>query len=177
MAECCEIPLPPGWIKYVLSVAWYFAYGSNMDAPQMAERAPGAMLRGVATLEGHRFLITGGGYASVMAAPGKVVYGVVWEIEDRHEEALDLYEGVTHGWYHKALRSVMLQSGERGDALLYLAADERPGAPKPGYLERVMEAARGHGLPEAYLKQLAGWRSGGPPTGSKLPGAPPRRAR
>ncbi len=143
----------------------------------MAERAPGAVLRGVATLDAHRFLINGRGYATVLAAPTSVVYGVLWEIADRHEEALDLYEGVPRGWYRKATRSVVLDSGERGDALLYLAADERPGSPQPGYLERVMRAARGHGLPEVYLQELAGWLSGSAPGSAETPGDARRRAR
>ena len=38
-----------------------------------------------------------------------------------------------------------------------MAAEEVAGTPNLGYLELVIAAARHHGLPEAYLGELAHW--------------------
>ena len=42
-------------------------------------------------------------------------------------------------------------------ALIYLAEDDQPGRARPGYLERIVEAALTHGLPSHYVKELRTW--------------------
>ncbi len=136
----------------------YFAYGSNMDPEQMAARCPGAVLEGVGALPGYRFLVTEAGFGSVVPDPGSTVYGVVWRLLPSDEAALDAYEGLSGGLYHKITARVQLVSpAESVDAMLYVATTERPGRPRPGYLEAVLRAAQHHGLPPTYLDELARW--------------------
>ncbi len=136
----------------------YFAYGSNMDASQMARRCPGAGLLGTATVAGLRFVVTRAGYASVVPDSTGVVYGVLWSLAPADEVRLDVYEGVAEGLYGKAtVRVQRPASHEPIEALLYVATDPTPGRPKAGYLERVVDAARRHGLPPAYVAEIAGW--------------------
>jgi Gamma-glutamyl cyclotransferase, AIG2-like len=69
----------------------HFAYGSNMHVGLMRGRCPDARVVGRAVLRDHRFLITRDGYASVTAARGGVVHGLLWRISPRDLAALDAY--------------------------------------------------------------------------------------
>lgn len=135
----------------------YFAYGSNMDVQQMAMRCPDATVLGVAKLGAHKFLINTHGVATVVPAKNRVVHGVLWEISKRDEGSLDRYEGVASGFYRKGMVRVRMKSGNQTEVLIYFASDEQPGAPRPGYLERVVAAARFHGLPDVVIAGLLIW--------------------
>ena len=135
----------------------YFAYGSNMDVQQMAERCPDATVIGVAKLPGHEFLINTHGVATVIPAKRRAVHGVLWEISKRDESSLDRYEGVASGFYRKVMVRVQMKNGYKTEALIYFASDEQPGAPRPGYLERVVAAAQLHGLPDVVIAGLLIW--------------------
>ena len=106
----------------------YFAYGSNLGRAQMAHRCPAARATGVAELSGWRFLINARGCATIVPDPECRVHGLVWDLTADCEAALDAYEGVSHGIYTK---EVMAVGGS--EALVYLAANTRPGHPRPGY--------------------------------------------
>ena len=129
----------------------YFAYGSNMDVQQMAERCSDAVVVGTACLPGHRFLINTHGVATVVPSQGEAVHGVLWAISKADEASLDHYEGVAAGFYRKVITGVRLDNGSAADALIYIARDDMPGRPRPGYLERVLDAARKHRLPADYI--------------------------
>ena len=43
------------------------------------------------------------------------------------------------------------------DALVYVAEDNTEGAPRAGYMERIVAAAESQGLPEAYVEKLRTW--------------------
>jgi len=132
----------------------YFAYGSNMDVPQMAVRCPDAVVVGTAYLPGHRFLINTHGVATVVPAQGEAVHGVLWEISKADEASLDRYEGVASGFYRKAITRVWCNGGNAADALIYIARDNKPGRARQGYLEGVLTAAGKHRLPTTYIAAL-----------------------
>ena len=75
----------------------HFAYGSNMSRILMRRHCPAAREIGTATLGGHRFVITADGYASIAAASGKTVHGVLWRLTPRDLAALNIYEGLGSG--------------------------------------------------------------------------------
>ena len=135
----------------------YFAFASNMDVAQMAERCDGAECLGVATLAGYRFAIGRRGYATVIPAKGATVHGVLWSLDPRHEAALDVYEGIRHGLYRKVWLGVRTAAGEERDALVYEAGDPATGTAVPGYMEKVVAAAEHHRLPAAYVDELRSW--------------------
>ena len=123
-----------------------------MDVAAMAGRCPGAALLGVTRLPGYRFIIARAGYASLEPDPAADVHGVLWNLTREDVEALDAFEGVAEGLYRKVIFSI-----DGGPALIYLPADRARGKPEAGYLAGVVAAARGHGLPDDYIKELRGW--------------------
>lgn len=141
----------------------YFAYGSNMNLEQMAERCPGARLLGLARWPGWRFLINSRGYATAREESGVEILGCLWEWTEAHGQTLDRYEGVAEGYYARMdCRVEAWPEGEPEDAVAYLATDEVPGVPTARYHQVVVDGARGIGLPEEYLAELEAWRSGPP---------------
>jgi gamma-glutamylcyclotransferase (GGCT)/AIG2-like uncharacterized protein YtfP len=139
----------------------YFAYGSNMCRAPMRARCPSARVVGIATLAGHRFIVTSDGYASVVAAPGGVVHGLLWRLAPRDLAALDAYESLNTGLYRVATLTVR-RGARRTAAMVYVGRSRRPGSPRPGYLEAVLDAARELALPAAYIDTLARWLPSGP---------------
>ena len=138
----------------------YFAYGSNMSRAPMRARCPSAREVGVATLGGHRLIITSDGYASVVPEPGGLVHGLLWRLAPRDLAALNAYESLDTGLYRVATLAVRL-GARRVPAMIYLARSRTPGLPRPGYLEAVLAAARELDLPRAYIDALARWLPSG----------------
>jgi hypothetical protein len=143
-----------------LLVTFYFAYGSNMDLVQMDNRCPGAITVSTAELPAYRFIINSGGVATVVPDPVSTVQGLLWKISKKDERSLSRHEGVKQGIYEKALVKVRLPDGTTTKTLMYVATDSNPGAARAGYLEKIISAAQGCGLPEAYRDQLRRWSPG-----------------
>lgn len=144
------MPLPP-----------YFAYGSNMASAQMAERCPGAVLLGTARLPDYRLAFDawsnrrGGLVADVLPAPRSEVWGVLWQVTEEHAAALDRYEGVARGQYRREVVQVESARGETVEAFAYVICD--PGEEGPttdAYRALLLEGAREHGLPPAWVTGL-----------------------
>ncbi len=135
----------------------YFAYGSNMDRMQMADRCPDSVVVGPATLPDHAFRIATGGYATVVPSPSDAVHGVLWHLPETDEASLDAYEDLASDFYRKIECEVTDGDGVRRPAMLYVASDPTPGRPVPGYQEKVVAAAIEHGFPAPYVGQLSGW--------------------
>lgn len=152
----------------------YFAYGANMDIEDMAKRAPRSKPLGIARLPRHRFIIMAEGYASVVRDPRSAVLGMLWDLALTDLRPLDKFEGVDRGLYTKINQPVVVEGGAKR-ALVYVAASAEPGKPRPGYLESIFAAARGIGLPPAYLKELAGWSA--TPISGPVAGVTPRAGR
>lgn len=131
-----------------------FAYGSNMDRDAMAARCPASRPLGPARLERHRLVIMREGYASVTHDHSRAVHGLLWDLALADILALDRYEGVAGGLYVKRHLAIFTQAGARR-ALVYIGTNAGPGAPRPGYLEMVLEAGRREGLPDAYLAEVS----------------------
>lgn len=131
----------------------YFAYGSNMDAVQMKKRCKGALLEATGILEGFRFVINSRGVASIVADDKASVQGLVWSLTDADLTNLDKYEGVQEGYYSRT-KAKVLTGKDLVTAWIYVAADISRGRPRPGYLERIVTAARAAGLSDEYVHQL-----------------------
>jgi gamma-glutamylcyclotransferase (GGCT)/AIG2-like uncharacterized protein YtfP len=136
---------------------YYFAYGSNMVASQMATRCPDGSVVGVACLPGYQFRINARRYGTVIPDQTHRVYGVLWDITPGDLTALDLYEDVTGKLYKKANVFVELLSNRRVEALIYLATDQSIGLPRARYMQDVLAAAQQWQLPAAYIQELKIW--------------------
>jgi gamma-glutamylcyclotransferase (GGCT)/AIG2-like uncharacterized protein YtfP len=138
----------------------YFAYGSNMSTALMGRRCPGAQPVGPARLDGYRFIVMGGGYASVVPAPGSTVHGVLWRVTPRDLAALNAFEAIDSGLYVRRVVSVRFGSG-RNPALTYVSPRSLKGRPRPGYQAFVVASARAWNLPPAYVRSLERWAPAG----------------
>ncbi|MGZ4512697.1 MAG: gamma-glutamylcyclotransferase family protein, partial [Mycobacterium sp.] len=117
----------------------YFAYGSNLCVAQMARRCPDAGNPRPATLADHDWLINQRGVATVEPLDGTHVHGVVWELSDRDLATLDSAEGAPVR-YHRDRLTVHTGDGP-ADAWVYVDHRVETGAPRPGYLERIVDGA------------------------------------
>jgi phage replication-related protein YjqB (UPF0714/DUF867 family) len=133
----------------------YFAYGSNLCVAQMARRCPDASDPRPARLAGHDWLINQRGVATVERFAGTHVHGVVWNVSDRDLATLDSAEGVPVR-YRRDRLTVHTPEGP-AEAWVYIDHRVDPGAPRPGYLERIIDGAIHHGLPHRWIEFLRRW--------------------
>lgn len=133
----------------------YFAYGSNLCIQQMAQRCPDATDPRPATLADHDWLINERGVATVEPFAGSTVHGVLWWLSDRDLATLDSAEGVPSR-YRRDQLTVHTADGPAA-AWVYIDHRTEPGPPRPGYLERIIDGARHHGLPQRWIDFLHRW--------------------
>ena len=150
----------------------YFAYGSNLDVTQMARRCPDARDPRPAMLADHDWLINERGVATVEPFDGSQVHGVLWQISDDDLASLDHAEGVPVRYR----RDRLTVDTDDGPASAWVYVDHRvePGAPREGYLERIIGGAVHHGLPPRWLDFLDRWHPANWPRqlGEPEPSAP-----
>lgn len=138
--------------------AHYFAYGSNLCSARMRERVPSARVVGVGRVEGRRLAFhkrgrDGSGKADAVAQAGSQIWGVVYAIDPEDRAALDRAEG----GYRAVEAEVRLTDGRTLRAFLYGALPTRldPGLrPFGWYKAYLVDGAREHGLPPAYVAAL-----------------------
>ncbi|CAN5218999.1 poly-gamma-glutamate hydrolase family protein [soil metagenome] len=138
----------------------YFAYGSNLCVQQMALRCPDAVAPDAAaprpaTLADHDWLINERGVATVEPFSGSRVHGVIWAVSDQDLATLDSAEGVPVR-YRRDRMMVQTAAGPT-PAWVYVDHRTEPGPPRPGYLERIIDGAQHHGLPERWVEFLRRW--------------------
>jgi phage replication-related protein YjqB (UPF0714/DUF867 family) len=138
----------------------YFAYGSNLCVQQMARRCPDAVRPEAtapqpATLDDHDWLINERGVATIEPFSGSRVHGVIWDVSDHDLATLDSAEGVPVR-YRRDQMTVETAAGPTR-AWVYIDHRVEPGAPRPGYLERIIDGALHHGLPQRWVEFLRRW--------------------
>lgn len=139
----------------------YFAYGSNLCVRQMALRCPDATDPRRAVLADHDWLINQRGVATVEPLSGTQVHGVVWQLSEHDLATLDSAEGVPDRYSRNRL-VVQTEHGP-SDAWVYIDHRVNPGPPRPGYLERIIDGAVHHGLPQRWIDFLRRWDPSGWP--------------
>jgi gamma-glutamylcyclotransferase (GGCT)/AIG2-like uncharacterized protein YtfP len=140
-------------------VELYAAYGSNMDAAQMAQRCPHSPERGTGWLEGWRLTFGGedigweGALATVVEDPAERVFVVLYEVPEGDARALDNWDGATLGYYRRI--KVRVQTLD-GDVLawLYVLNGYEGGLPSARYLGIMADAAEQAGAPADYVAAL-----------------------
>lgn len=137
-----------------------FAYGSNMLARRLRERAPSARPITVAVLTGHelrwhKVSQDQSGKCDVVQieTPQARVIGVVYEILTSEKDSLDAAEGLGNGYAEKQV--VLESEGGQIQAQTYFATKIEPSlAPYTWYKALVVAGAKQYGLPEAYIHAL-----------------------
>jgi hypothetical protein len=74
----------------------YFAYGSNLNLTQMAQRCPDARQLGATYIPNWRLVFRGVADIEPTRSNDVLLPVGVWEITKRCEEQLDIYEGFPH---------------------------------------------------------------------------------
>lgn len=135
----------------------YFAYGSNLDLEQMAQRCPDAETVGPVRLENYELRFRGNGFATVTPKKGSVVYGLVWKITPNCEQSLDRYEGYPRH-YTKETVTVKDAAGAELPVMVYIMAEpycRQPALPSPYYYRVIQRGFEANGLPVESLQ--AAW--------------------
>jgi cation transport regulator ChaC len=95
--------------------------------------------------------------ATIVPENGAIVHGVLWRLSQPDVASLDRHEGVAEALYVAKTLPVQREEGRNMNAMVYLAADDQPGAPRPRYLGRIVAAALAHGFPQEYVRELRAW--------------------
>ena len=137
-----------------------FAYGSNMFTIKMQVPAPSATFVTTGWVPGCLFRFNkestdGSGKGNLVATgdPADVVWGVVFEIADGERKRLDDSEG----GYDPITIDVVTANGPIS-VLTYIAKPNRVNntiRPYAWYKEFAVRGAEDHGLPPAYIAQIA----------------------
>jgi cation transport regulator ChaC len=150
----------------------YFAFGSNLDPDQIAERCPDHRVVGRAALRDHRLVFPlhsnrwNGGVASVQLHHGGTVWGMIYDLTDEDLKSLDGYEGFRgagdqHNVYDRVTVTADIDRPDDGSiprrvrCETYVARPSNPGPPSQRYLDAILKGARHHRLPEEYLQALS----------------------
>jgi gamma-glutamylcyclotransferase (GGCT)/AIG2-like uncharacterized protein YtfP len=134
----------------------YFAYGSNLDAQQMALRCPSARGLFRACLRDHRLDFTyfskrwSGGSADVVPHFGANVWGIVYELNLAEVPELDRFEG----GYQRIFLSVNDDQERTHPVLSYQVPVKRSFRPTASYLGKIILWGERWSLPPEYLQGL-----------------------
>lgn len=126
---------------------YYFAYASNLNRKQMAERAPDSKPKCIATLPNFKLTFTArpgrqDGVASITPHRGEKVIGAVYEISERDLKRLDRYEGYPT-IYDRRKVTVWTETNEPIEAITYIKIDQAQTAkPSAEYLALIQQGYR-----------------------------------
>ena len=148
---------------------YYFAYGSNMNPAQMAERCAAARVVCAACLPGHRLAFYGrnrvwdGGKETVVQESGQQMWGVLYELTFGDATSLDVWSSVRldgGGAYFHYPVLVRDASAREHTAVLYKKDLLGPPVPPSSqYLAHIVAGAEANKLPAAYVDYLKNLQS------------------
>jgi len=127
---------------------YYFAYGMNTNAQEMAWRCPAAEDLGTAYLDDHQMIFRH--HADMVHAPGHTAPGVLWRITPACLAALDTLEGYPY-YYLRRQVQVHTDNGTVPALMYYMAEDGSPANPSSGYYNLVLQGYNSHKISEKYL--------------------------
>jgi gamma-glutamylcyclotransferase len=138
---------------------FYFAYGSNMNWPQMQRRCPSSRFVCIARLPGYRFAIARHsrlrdcGTANIFPEPESTVWGIVYEVSASDMLIMDGFED----GYRRHKLPVFSPEPTQSvlEVIIYIAPKEI-GVPQPNaeYKRLMLEGARHWQLPADYCSML-----------------------
>jgi cation transport regulator ChaC len=155
-------PFDDGWRGGERGGIWYFAYGSNMsDTIFCGRRGMRPLATRVARLDGYRlcFNLPIGpgerGVANVEPEAGARTHGVIYLLTRAELDRLDRTEGVHFGAYRRIPIDVVTEDEMLLAAITYRSwRTDAARKPSPRYHQLLLDGAREHGLPPAYVRDL-----------------------
>jgi len=150
-------------------MAWYFAYGSNLDVERLKKRVGNWTRTWRAKLENYQLMFARGyegheyGRADIFYSPRSTVYGAVFDLTDEQMTILDKYEAVDKGVYKRFPVPVKVNK-ELIKAITYVMVkriEEMP--PDNEYLNCIVNGLKRFGYPDEIIKEVKriAERSGG----------------
>jgi len=122
---------------------YYFAYASNLNRKQMAERCPDSKPIVAATLHHYKLVFTGwsrewrGSVASIRPIRGEKVRGAIYQVTEECLQRLDKYQGSD---YRRLNVIVNNEDNEPMDAVTYINQKVTPESkPSPQYLTVIQQ--------------------------------------
>ena len=137
----------------------YFAYGSNMDFEQMRQRCPGCEVIGKARLSHYVMSFTRwsrswkSGTADILPEKNKTVHGVLYDLSFDDLKKMDKVADYPNSYVRQDIS--VLCGEEALPALTYVARRQGVFSPSRAYLERMIQGAEKHQLPEDYVAFLS----------------------
>jgi len=149
-----------------MSHVWYFAYGSNMQTATLRGRR-GVAFRAArpARVPGWRLVLDkpplislAHAFANIVPDPAAEVLGVLYELSAADLDHVELTEGVRIGNYAAVEVLTWPLDAADGEPTLArsLSSTRRDASLRPStrYMQLLIEGAREHGLPAAWLERL-----------------------
>ena len=130
-----------------------------MSSAELGAWCPAHRVLGPAELPGHRLAFLrrsirwGAGVVDIVPAPGRSVWGVLYELPLGPGE-LDAKEG--EGFAYRRRDVEVLRDGSPFVAVAYEVMEKEPVEvpPRSDYVELLVTGAREHGLPDHYIEGL-----------------------
>ena len=141
-------------------MAYYAAYGSNLDPEQMRQRCPHSPLVDTGWLAGWRLTFGGeddgweGALATVVEDPAAQVFVGIYDLMSADERELDRWELADAGLYRKITLRVATYGTGDVPAWVYVLDRWEGGLPSARYLGLMAEAAERAGAPTDYVTDL-----------------------
>lgn len=149
-------------LQEILSMIYYFAYGSNLHPVRLIERVPSARLIGVATLAGYRLVFhkkshDGSSKCNMFEtnSAADVVYGAIYEIAPEHKGDLDRFEGNGFGYTDNPIK--LSHQAQEYLCFTYLAQPSHiveDLKPYHWYKDLVLLGAKHLGFPDTYVASI-----------------------
>lgn len=131
----------------------YFAYGTNMDRERMKNRCSSAKVISWAEISNYKFILNSRGVATIVPVKDSKVYGVVYEIDQKCLESLNIHEGVPDLYTREKVK-VVDNHKNKVEAIVYIATDSVEGQNLRGHLEIILKGAEDNKLPTGYIQEL-----------------------
>ena len=134
----------------------YLAYGSNLSVEQMERRCPDAKPIGKAILPDWKLVFKV--HATIEPCKGSKVPVLIWEISERDERHLDVYEGYPSYYFKRDLELTMTDLNGRNTrpvtAMVYIMADgHKVRMPMKGYVDVLAEGYERFGFDMNILRR------------------------
>jgi len=123
----------------------YMAYGSNMNIEQMSKRCPDAKVVGSSYLLDWR--LTMPFYANIEKEKGSKVPVLIWEISEKDEHELDIYEGYPTEYGKQNLTAEV--NGQEVEVMVYIMTEEykvKNVKPRDGYEDTIRQGYKDAGF-------------------------------
>ncbi len=134
----------------------YLAYGSNLSVEQMERRCPDAKPIGKAILPDWKLVFKV--HATIEPCKGSKVPVLIWEISERDERHLNVYEGYPSYYFKRDLELTMTDLNGRNPrtvtAMVYIMADgHKVRMPMKGYVDVLAEGYERFGFDMNILRR------------------------